>query len=208
VLSAFFIGMALGAWALHGRLSRSTYPAKWYAFFEAIIGIWALLLAYYLPTISAMAVTLLGDDPSPQRQWLIAFAVPAFSLLPATLAMGATLPALERWMSQYSSDGWVMGGVYAANTLGAALGVLLTAFLFAPKFGYLTTGLVMVAVNFSCASLALVLDQKRSDFQNLPHSTYESSRIGIPASNSRTILFTLFLPGCSVSDWRWSLSGS
>jgi spermidine synthase len=116
VLSAFFIGMALGAWALHGRLSRSTYPAKWYAFFEAIIGIWALLLAYYLPTISAMAVTLLGDDPSPQRQWLIAFAVPAFSLLPATLAMGATLPALERWMSQYSSDGWVMGGVYAANT--------------------------------------------------------------------------------------------
>lgn len=160
VLSAFFIGMALGAWTLHGPIGRTNKPALWYALLEVVAGLWALGLAFFLPLMSNHAVIWLGTDPSPVEHWMIAFAIPIVTLLPATFVMGATLPALERWMTQLRRDGWVVGGVYSANTLGAAIGVVLTTFLIAPEYGYFKTGLAMAAINFCCAIAAIALNNK------------------------------------------------
>lgn len=41
VVSAFFGGLALGAWALDGPIRRSARPGLWYASLEAVIGIWS-----------------------------------------------------------------------------------------------------------------------------------------------------------------------
>jgi spermidine synthase len=158
VLSAYFVGMALGAWALQGPLDRAKRPAFWYALLEILAGLWALALAFHLPFVSTHAVSMLSQDPSLLEHWLFAFSVPIITLFPATFAMGATLPALERWMSQLRCDGWVVGGVYGANTLGAALGVILTTFLIAPEYGYFKTGLVMVMINLCCAIAAVILE--------------------------------------------------
>ncbi len=135
VLAAFFTGMALGAWLLHPWLSRTQRPATWYAGLEVLIGLWALVLALLLPTAGHWAAAHLGPAPAPLQHWLFAFGWPLLCLLPATAAMGATLPALERWLSRVREDGWVVAGVYGANTLGAALGVLVTTFLLAPSIG-------------------------------------------------------------------------
>ena len=46
VVTAFFGGIAAGALLLSGRIARSARPARWYAVCEAVIGSWALILAF------------------------------------------------------------------------------------------------------------------------------------------------------------------
>ena len=54
---------------------------------------------------------------------LVAFTLPSHhALLPATLAMGATLPALEAILRPSLASGRAVGWVYAANTFGAVAG--------------------------------------------------------------------------------------
>src|SRR6185436_9840425 len=43
VVAAFFGGLALGAWTLDHRVSRSPRPGRWYAGLELLIGAWGLL---------------------------------------------------------------------------------------------------------------------------------------------------------------------
>ena len=43
VVTAFFGGLAIGAWGLDGRISRSAVPGRWYAGLEIVIGLWALV---------------------------------------------------------------------------------------------------------------------------------------------------------------------
>ncbi|HKQ19435.1 MAG TPA: hypothetical protein VJW75_06770, partial [Candidatus Eisenbacteria bacterium] len=48
----------------------------------------------------------------------------AAALLPATAAMGATLPAMERFAAPLTDDGKCVAALYGLNTLGAVVGVL------------------------------------------------------------------------------------
>lgn len=199
VLAAFFCGMALGAWVLHPQLSRTQRPAAWYAGLEVLIGLWALALAFLLPGAGNWVAARLGPSPAPLEHWLFAFGWPLLCLLPATFAMGATLPALERWMSRLRADGWVVGGVYGANTLGAALGVLLTTFLLAPSIGYAKTAMLMALVNLACAAAALYLGRAASaPLAESPLRAPAPARIDEPspgAPDRRTLLFVLFATG-------------
>ena len=49
VVSAFFSGLAVGAWFLDRPISKSANPERWYALLEIIIGLWALVLIFILP---------------------------------------------------------------------------------------------------------------------------------------------------------------
>src|SRR5262245_2238942 len=78
-------------------------------------------------------------------------------LLPATAAMGATLPAMERVMAQLRRGGSSIAALYAGNTFGAVAGVLAAAFWLVPRFGLLRTAAVCAALNLVCAAAALKL---------------------------------------------------
>src|SRR5436190_7025158 len=99
VLCAFFGGMALGSWALDRRVSVSLLPLRWYAALELVIGAWGFVSTLLIPFANNLALSAIGLDPSPFRHWLVAFVFPLLALLPATAAMGATFPAMERAVS-------------------------------------------------------------------------------------------------------------
>ena len=151
VVAAFFSGLALGAYTLDGWVRRSGCPGRWYALLEMIIGIWSLLLILLIPYANRSAAELIGVDPTFMRQWSIAFLYPFLLLLPATLAMGGTLPAMERLVSRLRRDGWSVGGLYATNTFGAVTGTLGATFLLVPTLGFSSTLLLLAALNFICA---------------------------------------------------------
>lgn len=151
VVAAFFSGMSLGAWLLDGVVSRSARPGRWYGILEFGIGLWSLTLIVLIPTSNRLATVLIGTDPSLLHHWLIAFIFPFFLLLPATFAMGATLPAMERLFARSQQNGWSVGGLYAANTFGAVAGTLLTTFFIAPAIGFRATALSLALINFFCA---------------------------------------------------------
>ncbi len=167
VLAAFFGGLALGAWALDRVVSTSRRPGHFYAGLEVVIGVWALASIALIPALNRLAAVLMGIDPSPLRHWLVAFAVPFFALLPATAAMGATLPAMERLCARLRGSGRTVGGLYAVNTAGAVTGTLTATFAVIPAFGYGRTLLVFAAVNVACAA-GTVLGPARGEQQRAP----------------------------------------
>ncbi len=154
VIGAFFGGLALGAWGFSARIERSTRPARWYAACEAAIGVWSLVLIA-LPTLALpVLLALTGAQPSALRQWTVAFAGTFVLLLPATLAMGATLPAMERVLARWHGRGAALAALYAGNTAGAVLGVLAAAFWMVPSWGLMRTAVVCALLNLACAAIA------------------------------------------------------
>ena len=157
VASAFLGGVAIGAWFLDGPINRGTNSARWYAGIEFAIAAFGLLSALVIPLVNDLALALTGAEPAAFRQWLVVFALPFLTLLPATAAMGATLPAMERFLAPYSSDGRCVGALYAANTLGAVFGVLGSVFLLMPTLGFRSSLVALATVNIVCGIAALRL---------------------------------------------------
>ncbi len=148
VVAAFFGGLSLGALLLGKRIEASAKPLRWYAGCEALIGLWGAVLMLAMPIAGNAALQLIGPDATPLWHWYIAFNASFLLLLPATVAMGATLPAMAR-LSTAS-----VAPLYAANTLGAVVGVLATAFWLIPAWGLTASAGLCVVLNLGCALLA------------------------------------------------------
>jgi spermidine synthase len=161
VVTAFFGGLALGARALGARIERSARPERWYAACEAVIALWGVALALLLGPVSQALLRLTGEQPGAAWQGLVAFAGTFVVLLPATAAMGATLPAMARLTAALAARAPGIAPLYAANTFGAVIGVLATAFWLVPELGLVRTALLCAALNAACALAALGLRDGR-----------------------------------------------
>ena len=157
VVAAFFGGMATGGLALGKRVERSSQAVRWYAGAELVIGLWSLLLLRVLPLASPWLERLIGVDASPFWQWLCAFAGTFTLFLPATAAMGVTMPAMERLMKPVRDGGRSIALLYGTNTLGAVVGVIASAFWLIPSAGLARTAAVASTLNLLCAVLAVAL---------------------------------------------------
>ncbi|QOG18776.1 MULTISPECIES: spermidine synthase [Bradyrhizobium] len=157
VIAGFFGGLALGAFALDRPIRRATSPWRVYAMLEAVIAVWGLISVWLLPAAGRALAPLLGTEPSPALLWAGSLALPTLVLLPATMAMGGTLAALERLMRDARGEARVTAGVYGANTAGALAGTLVSTFLLIPALGFSGTLLCLAAVNALCALGALAL---------------------------------------------------
>lgn len=155
VVAAFFAGLAIGAYALDGHIRRSNTPGRWYAALEIVIGLWALVLIGLIPVFNTAMSGLIGIEPSPLRHWSVVFVGTLLLFLPATVAMGGTLPAMERLLSGIRQTGRGVAGLYAANTFGAVLGTMLTTLVIVPLIGSTLTLAVLAAANFFCAAAIL-----------------------------------------------------
>ena len=160
IIAAFMAGMALGAWGLDRFIPRSARAGLWLGGLELTIGAWALLMSFSIPSVNDFALRLIGLDPGGFKHWLIAFTIPALVLLPATAAMGATLPAMEKFLSALAPQNESIGSVYAANTFGAVAGTLLAPFVLMPTYGFSGTCVALAMVNGLAGMGALVLARR------------------------------------------------
>ncbi|WGR74556.1 MULTISPECIES: spermidine synthase [unclassified Bradyrhizobium] len=156
-IAGFFSGLALGAFALDGLIRRASSPRYVYAILEAVIGLWGLTAIWLLPAAGRVMAPLLGTTPAPALLWAASFALPTLTLMPATVAMGGTLAALERMTREARSDAKVSAGVYGANTAGAVAGTLACAFLLIPSLGFSGTLICLAGMNGLCALAAVMI---------------------------------------------------
>ena len=155
VVAAFFGGLAVGALALGRRIERSPTPLRWYAGCEVVIALWSGVLALLMAPASGALLGFTGAQPTPLRHWTLAFGGTFLLLLPATTAMGATLPAMERVIAQRARAAGSIAALYAANTFGAVIGVLATAFWLVPELGLARTAALCALLNLGCAAVAV-----------------------------------------------------
>ncbi len=156
VVAAFLGGLALGSMLVARAVERARSPARWYAACELLVAVWAVVLVFAQASVDAMLSAWVGADAAPWRQWLVSFGGTLVLLSPATVAMGATLPAMERCLRGLGRP-QAFSVLYAANTAGAMVGALGAAFWLVPELGLMRTALVCGAVNVLCAAGALAL---------------------------------------------------
>src|SRR3546814_13133181 len=82
-------------------------------------------------------------------QWLSG----ALILLPQSVLLGATFPLLSAGLLRMApaQDGRVLGGLYFSNSIGAALGALVTTFVLLPALGMPGTVVTAAALNLLVA---------------------------------------------------------
>ncbi len=162
VLTLTFGGTVFATSAvLCARLLRRSRPLlAWFAAAEAGIGLlgFSLPLQFaWVPALKTLVSTILPDDPDdPRLLWLVPPPVCFAVLLVPTMLMGATFPLLTAALTpSLRRLGSRVGTLYAVNTLGAVVGVLLTTFVVVPLVGFKLGMVIAGCLNLAVALVAL-----------------------------------------------------
>jgi spermidine synthase len=159
VLAVYFGGLTLGGLMYRPLLRpRVRSPLRAYGLLEAAVGLWALILfAGFDWLLPAWAPLLsLGRDHFALLQGL-RLLISAVWILPLTIPMGATFPAVVDALAQYGAPQRAMVHLYALNLLGAILGALLGPFVTFPLAGVAGTLVLCALCDLLVALFALRL---------------------------------------------------
>ena len=187
-VAAFFLGLAAGSALLGLRVDRGGRPLRWYAGFEAAVGLLGLGTTLLMPLAPGPFVRL-GEAVGP-----LAWALPAVMVAVPAFFMGGTLPAAMRALAPADRAlGRESGSLYAWNTGGAVAGALLTPFLLVPWLGVRGAGTTTAIACLATAGLALWLERgaSREPGTRRVHRTQAASVPG------RGFVFGLFLYACA-----------
>lgn len=162
VLAAFMTGLAIGAvvggkWSARTRRHLSAYGVAELAV-AASVALTPLGFATLGPLYTAL--TLAAPESlwaSSALRWLVAFGM----VVVPTTAMGATLPLLSEGVRSWERrTDRALGALYAANTLGGALGALGCAYVLLPWLGLSATLLSSAALSGLIGIGSLALDRR------------------------------------------------
>ena len=155
VLAAFMGGLAAGAGAA-GRYANHLPPRRAlrvYATLEIAVGVLAVLMPLALIAVRPLLAATYLDGAGGNVFALIRLSTSVLLLSIPAACMGATFPIASRWMVRAaSSAAREAGGLYAANTLGAAAGAVLAGFALIPALGLRGTTFVGVVLNVLAAA--------------------------------------------------------
>ncbi len=197
VLAAFLGGLAVGAVAFGRRADRSASPLKLYAGLEVAIAIWALLLPVLNDGFHRLVLAAPGSP-------LLRFAGTFVLLLPATAAMGGTIPVLCRLaVVSDRAVGRPAGLLYAWNTFGASLGCLAAGFVLIPALGLTGTLHVGAAANVAVAAAAWLLAGRGRGARATPAAAAAPPRasVALPAA-ARVVLAAFALSGLTALGYE------
>lgn len=186
VLMTYMGGMALGAW-WGGRLAeRTRSPLRTYAYLELAIAAWCIASPITRPLFRSL-YALLASGLEPDSAWItvLRLAVGGAVLLPVTFLMGATLPVMAKALQSRFSLGQATATLYTANTAGAALGAVLTAYAVVPSLGVTRTTLAAALLSILAGWLALGMAKRESDSSRSPTSAPSQESRGIQTTEVR-----------------------
>ncbi len=199
LLGTFMGGMCLGSLMLSRMISARQHPLRVYAALELGIGVLGLLILVAMPLVGGIYTAWGGEG-----MFGIVFraVIAGICLLPPTVLMGATLPAISRWVKA-TPDGisW-LGFFYGGNIAGGVAGCVLAGFYLLRVFDVATATFVAVAFNAAVALIAYVLAGR---------TTYEADvvtapRAGSASSSGTAVYVTIALSGMTAlaSEVIWT----
>ena len=164
LLATFMGGMCLGSLTLPRIVSPRRHPLRVYALIELGIGIIGVGVLFGMPCVNRLYAAHVGSGLAGV---LTRGAISALCLLPPTVLMGATLPAVGRWVEATPRGVSWLGFFYGGNIAGAVLGCLLAGFYLLRVHDMAVATYVAAALNVTVALVALLL-ARRTTHQPLP----------------------------------------
>jgi len=158
LLATFMGGLCLGSTLLPRLLPRTRrHPLLVYAGIEAAIALCGLAELVLIPLIDRLYISGAQEGVAGM---LTRGLVCAIVLLPPTMLMGASLPAIVRWARSGADlrPSW-WGLLYGANTLGAVIGCLLAGFWLLRLYDIHIATYAAAGVNIAVAALSFLLSR-------------------------------------------------
>ena len=151
LLGTFMGGMCLGSLLLPRVISARQHPLRVYAFLELGIAALAILILFGMPLIGGLYMLGAGSGVAG-----IVFrgVIAGICLLPPTMLMGATLPAISRWVRATPEGIAWLGFFYGGNIAGGVIGSLAAGFYLLRVYDVTTATFTAVALNVIVGSLA------------------------------------------------------
>jgi len=153
VLAIFMGGMALGSWGVARYSARIRHLLWGYVLVEGLIGMMGVFFhrAFVLATDFSFASVM---PALPSGFWIHVYkwTLAALMILPQSVLLGMTFPLISGGLIRRWPDrpGETLATLYFTNSLGAALGVLVSGFILIGAVGLpgtiLTAGLLNVAL--------------------------------------------------------------
>jgi spermidine synthase len=160
MLAAFILGLAAGGLWIRNRIDGIADPVRYLAFVQIAMGLAAAAtIVLYNGTFDFMAWLLSSIARTNGGYVLFNMASTAIALammLPATFCAGMTLPLITYRLLRSSTGERALGSVYAVNTLGSIIGVVLAVHLLLEWLG-LRGALLMGAALDLLLGVALLL---------------------------------------------------
>ena len=192
LLATFMGGMCIGSLGLARVISTSKHPLRVYAALEAGIGVFGLLVLWLLPHVGGLYTAIGG--PGMLGIMIRALFCAAF-LLPPTIMMGATLPAISRWVQTTPKGVSWLGFFYGGNTFGAVIGCLLAGFYLLRVHDVAFATYSAAALNLVVAGLAYALASRTADAADDPDP--DATPIEMPAG-STVVLLSIGISGATA----------
>lgn len=139
MLSAFILGLALGAWWIRTRADQLKDPLHTLGLVQWVMGTLALAtLPLYVLSFewtSTLLATFARTDAGYNGFTIARYVLCLIVMLPATFCAGMTLPLLTQTLLKHGSGERAIGAVYGWNTLGSIFGVILGGLILLPMIG-------------------------------------------------------------------------
>src|SRR5918993_339674 len=173
LLGTFMGGMCLGSLFLPRFVGTDQQPLKVYAYLELGIAAFGLLILFGMPLFGS-AYAAIGTTGI--FGLVLRGVAAAICLLPPTLLMGATLPAIARWVKSTPEGMSWLGFFYGSNIAGGVLGCLLAGFYLMRVHDMAISTYVAVVLNILVAVIALML-AGRTAYDRAPEETGKIERV-------------------------------
>lgn len=161
VLSIFLAGLALGSLYGGKLIERSKNPYKFLGLLEILIGASCLLTLILIDSIKYAYLplfTLFGGSLFLVN--VIQFIISAFILIIPTFLIGVAFPSVVKLYYHEDKDiGGSVSWCYAADTLGGAVGLLITGLVLVWVIGFLNTSLIASVVNITLGIFILTFSR-------------------------------------------------
>lgn len=144
ILALYLLGIALGSLIYEKLSNLIRRKSSFFAICQFAIGFFALGSVYFMSNQIVLPRNLLV----------------LLVILPATIFMGLTFPAIVALMEKQNHSGKVVGLSYFGNTMGSILGGFLASFLFLPLIGSTQSILLLTIVNFILAISFIINEGK------------------------------------------------
>jgi spermidine synthase len=154
LLAAYMGGLCLGSALLPRVVSPRSHPLRVYALLELGIGVLGLAVLFAVPLLGRI---YLAGASAGLLGVVLRGSVAAVCLVPPTLLMGASLPALARWVKTSPEGISRLGFLYSANIAGAVFGCLFAGFYLLRGFDMAVATYTAVALNFAVALFSYIL---------------------------------------------------
>jgi spermidine synthase len=157
LLAAYMGGLCLGSAAFARLVSARQHPLRVYAWLELGIAGFGVIALFGVPLVARLYV---AGPTSGLAGMVLRGLVAAACLLPPTLLMGGSYPAIARWVeakrTMHGQSHW-LGLLYSANIAGAVVGCGLAGFYLLRVFDMAVATYVAAAINCAVALLGLAL---------------------------------------------------